>query len=163
MILGGGDVLAAAETGSGKTGAFGLPILQVVHESIRSRQEGGTSVSGYVPQDTKAFQTLHLSHSHALLLAARRSHWQLPKQMTAVLSTMQHCRRHEKEMLECVLSAEDRDALFAVSPDGEVLCFLLSSDWVYAAHQLGQQSHDVPPQSAGHTLHMQSYQPVLVP
>lgn len=35
LILGGGDVLVAAETGSGKTGAFGVPVLQVVHESLR--------------------------------------------------------------------------------------------------------------------------------
>ncbi|PFH31733.1 putative ATP-dependent RNA helicase DDX1 [Besnoitia besnoiti] len=36
LILGGGDVCAAAETGSGKTGAFGLPALQVVHEALRA-------------------------------------------------------------------------------------------------------------------------------
>ena len=35
LILGGGDVLAAAETGSGKTGAFGMPVLQIVHEALR--------------------------------------------------------------------------------------------------------------------------------
>ncbi len=36
LILGGGDVAAAAETGSGKTGAFAIPILQTVFESRRT-------------------------------------------------------------------------------------------------------------------------------
>lgn len=33
LILGGGDVAVAAETGAGKTGAFCLPIVQIVHET----------------------------------------------------------------------------------------------------------------------------------
>eukprot|EP00177_Eucheuma_denticulatum_P004059 GFKZ01007350.1.p1 GENE.GFKZ01007350.1~~GFKZ01007350.1.p1 ORF type:complete len:796 (+),score=104.74 GFKZ01007350.1:34-2388(+) len=33
LILGGGDVAVAAETGSGKTGAFCLPLLQIVYET----------------------------------------------------------------------------------------------------------------------------------
>ena len=40
LILGGGDVLMAAETGSGKTGAFCLPVLQIVWESLKDLQEG---------------------------------------------------------------------------------------------------------------------------
>eukprot|EP00741_Cyanophora_paradoxa_P009516 tig00001497_g9216.t1 len=46
LILGGGDVAVAAETGSGKTGAFALPILQVVHETLREEaMSGGASGS----------------------------------------------------------------------------------------------------------------------
>eukprot|EP00049_Salpingoeca_infusionum_P001017 m.44229 g.44229 ORF g.44229 m.44229 type:complete len:734 (-) comp10825_c1_seq6:1035-3236(-) len=39
LILGGGDVLMAAETGRGKTGAFCIPMLQIVAEVLRAQQE----------------------------------------------------------------------------------------------------------------------------
>ncbi|VDD90052.1 unnamed protein product [Enterobius vermicularis] len=42
-ILGGGDVLMAAETGSGKTGAFCLPVLQIVWETLRDQMTGKNS------------------------------------------------------------------------------------------------------------------------
>lgn len=40
LILGGGDVLMAAETGSGKTGAFSIPVIQIVYETIKDQLEG---------------------------------------------------------------------------------------------------------------------------
>nr|XP_058944208.1 ATP-dependent RNA helicase DDX1-like [Pocillopora verrucosa] len=43
LILGGGDVLMAAETGRGKTGAFSLPVIQIVHETIREALTGRKS------------------------------------------------------------------------------------------------------------------------
>ena len=33
LVLTGGDVMIAAETGSGKTGAFAIPVIQLIHEA----------------------------------------------------------------------------------------------------------------------------------
>lgn len=54
LILGGGDVLAAAETGSGKTGAFAMPVLQLVHETVRARAHPGAATSALSPAGASA-------------------------------------------------------------------------------------------------------------
>jgi ATP-dependent RNA helicase DDX1 len=57
LILGGADVMIAAETGSGKTGAFCLPTLQLIYEYLRGQaivtklanysQQSGTTTNSF--------------------------------------------------------------------------------------------------------------------
>ncbi|CAG2102596.1 unnamed protein product [Medioppia subpectinata] len=56
LILGGGDVLMAAETGSGKTGAFCIPVLQIVWETLydmkkSAKKEDTTHIWRLSPSD----------------------------------------------------------------------------------------------------------------
>lgn len=45
LILGGGDILMASETGTGKTGAFSIPIIQVVYEHLLAAKDKDESSS----------------------------------------------------------------------------------------------------------------------
>jgi ATP-dependent RNA helicase DDX1 len=72
LILGGGDVAAAAETGSGKTGAFGLPILQVCHEVLQQRAaetSKGTDKSAAAAAAARAARSAQLQQQRPLRIS----------------------------------------------------------------------------------------------
>ncbi len=73
QVLAGGDVLARADTGSGKTAAFGLPILQRLLEQPRTRSARGNKVAVLVLAPTRelAMQLAEVLSGYARSLPVR--------------------------------------------------------------------------------------------
>lgn len=100
LILGGGDVMVAAETGSGKTGAFALPAIQIVHETRRAA----------------------VAAAAAGMKAAGSGAGRGPDGQSAA-------KRARVEIEPVKLNTNDRAAMLAVSPDGLVCQCRQEKEW----------------------------------
>lgn len=82
MILGGGDILMASETGTGKTGAFCIPIIQVVYEHlIKAKEESGSARKISAHSEKMTFSILDRDHdlvlgSDLLTTQSKSGRWQ---------------------------------------------------------------------------------------
>ena len=108
LILTGGDVLVASETGSGKTGAFGLPVLQIVHEVLVERKKNEVVGNDGDGNDAAA--------------AAKQT---TKKQKTIKNNTKEETNNRINKTPR--LSSTDRNALFAIDEETSNGCLLYTS------------------------------------
>lgn len=72
LILGGGDILMASETGTGKTGAFCIPIVQVVYEQLleeNQRKDKTTEIKSEPKSTANKWTLSPIDRGHDVVLS----------------------------------------------------------------------------------------------
>jgi ATP-dependent RNA helicase DDX1 len=122
LLLGGGDVLVAAETGSGKTGAFALPAIQIVHEARRAQAAQAAAAQAAVAQAAAAAAAAASSSSSSQPQSKKA-------RLTDAGAGAGAGAGPDAAATACVLSASDRSSMVSLSPSGLQAQCRQAADW----------------------------------